>query len=312
MTVHERLESAAAFMAAGPWETARVALFGIPMDATTSYRPGARFGPARIREASYGLEEYSLALDRSLDEVPFADLGDVTLPLGDVPSSLEAIEAVAGAVWDAGRRPLAIGGEHLATLPLVRAAWARFPELAVIQFDAHADLREEYLGVRLSHACVMRRIAEFLPPARLWQLGIRSATREEAAFARERTRFHPFRVAEGAAAAAAELRGRPVYVTIDIDVLDPAYAPGTGTPEPGGVAPEELFSALRALSPLDIVGADVVEAAPTLDPAGTTAVVAAKIVRELLLSWFHSPGGPGGRNPGRPGAAEGGEDRGSH
>lgn len=287
MTVHQRLESAGVFMAAGAWDKARVGLFGIPMDATTSYRPGARFGPARIREASYGLEEYSLALDRSLDEVPFADLGDVTLPLGDVPSSLEAIEAVAGAVWDAGRRPLAIGGEHLVSLPLVRAAFARYPELAVVQFDAHADLREDYLGVRLSHACVMRRIAEFVPPSRLVQLGIRSATREEAAFARERTRFYPLRVASAVEEAVAGLRGRPVYVTIDVDVLDPAYAPGTGTPEPGGIAPQELFEALRALESLDVVGADVVEVAPTLDPTDTTAVLGAKIVRELLLTCFY-------------------------
>lgn len=280
---------AAPFMAAGPWEGARVALFGAPMDETASFRPGARLGPARVREASYVLEEYSLELGRSLRDVPFCDIGDVEIPPGDPQAALRAVEAAADAVWRAGRRPVALGGEHLVTLGLLRAARAHHPDLALVQFDAHADLRDDYLGVALSHACVMRRAAELLSPERIHQIGIRSATREEAEFGRARTRFYPLSEAPlpGAVGRAlAELRGRPLYVTIDIDVLDPAEAPGTGTPEPGGARFGELLAALRELPGAAVVGADLVEVAPELDPSGRTAVVAAKILRELLVSWF--------------------------
>lgn len=270
-----------AFLGSGAADGARICLFGAPLDVTTSFRPGARFGPAAIRAASDVLEEWSLALGRSLAEVRFADLGDVELAPGVVEGSLDALEARARGILAAGQLPVALGGEHLATWPLVKAAADRHPDLHVIQLDAHADLRAEYLGLRYSHASVMRLCAERLGRARIHQFGIRSATAEEAAYAAD---LHPFEVLAPLRQAVDALRGQPVYVTIDIDVADPAFAPGTGTPEPGGIDSRELLAAVAALRDVDVVAADVVEVSPAHDPGGITAILAAKVVRELILT----------------------------
>jgi agmatinase len=263
--------------------TASVHLFGIPMDWTASFQPGSRLGPVRIREASYGLETYSPALDRDLAEVRVADRGDVVVPIGNVAKSLRAIRAAAEDVAASGARWLALGGEHLVTLPLVEAAAARWPDLAVIHWDAHTDLADQYLGEPLSHATVLRRVAERIAPGSVYQFGIRSGTRDEFLWAHTHTRLYRDAIREPLAACLDELRNRPVYFTLDVDVLDPAFLPGTGTPEPGGVSPAELFSALYLLSALNLVGADVVETMPGADVSQRTALVAAKIVRELLL-----------------------------
>jgi agmatinase len=264
----------------GSGDAGDIVLFGVPLDLTTSFRPGTRFGPAAIREASDVLEEWSLALGRGLAEVPFRDLGDVDLPPGDLEGSLAAIESAAREIG-AGQLPLALGGEHLTTWPLVRVAASRHPDLHIIQLDAHADLREDYHGLRLSHATVMRRCAELLGRERIHQFGIRSATPEEAAYAAD---MHPFEVLEPLRPTVDQLSDAPVYVTIDIDVADPAFAPGTGTPEPGGIDARELLSAVAALRGLNVVAADVVELSPAHDPGGITAVLAAKVVRELILT----------------------------
>jgi agmatinase len=265
-----------AFLGGG--DTGDVVLLGVPLDLTTSFRPGARFGPAAIRQASDVLEEWSLALGRGLEQVPFRDAGDVALPPGDLPGSLAAIEAAARAVPGT---LVALGGEHLITWPLVRVAASRHADLHVIQLDAHADLRAEYLGLRHSHATVMRLCAERLGRERIHQFGIRSATAEEAAYAAD---LHGFEVLEPLRRAVDRLGDLPVYVTIDIDVADPAFAPGTGTPEPGGVDARELLAAVAALRGLRVVAADVVEVAPAYDPGGITAALAAKVVRELILT----------------------------
>lgn len=271
------------FLAAGPPETAHGAMFGVPLDATGSFRPGSRFGPAAIRAASEVLEEWSLALGESLQDHPFCDLGDVGCAPGDVSGGLTAARAMAAEVVAQGRVPLVLGGEHLMTLPVVEAVAAANPGLAVVQFDAHADLRDDYLGQRLSHATVMRRVVEQVGVGNVFQLGIRSATGEEAAYARSHTRFFPFEIAGPLAALRDELVGRPVYVTIDIDVVDPAFAPGTGTPEPGGVSARELLEAIGLLRGLQVAGLDVVEVAPAYDPGGVTAGLAAKVLREGIL-----------------------------
>jgi agmatinase len=271
------------FLGAGG-EGARAALFGAPLDVTTSFRPGARFGPAAIRQASWVLEEWSLAAGEGLEQHPFADEGDLELAPGEVEGALEAVHAAARRVLERGLRPVVLGGEHLVTLPVVRAAADRFPGLAGVQLDAHADLRDEYMGLRLSHATVMRRVAEVVGAGSVFQFGIRSATAEEAAFARRATRLHPFSVLEPLRRVRPELEGRPVYVTVDVDVADPAYAPGTGTPEPGGVTAAELLAAVGELRGLEVVGFDVVEVAPAYDPGGITAALAAKVVREALIA----------------------------
>lgn len=270
------------FLAAGGPEAyaeASVVLVGLPMDATVTFRPGARFGPAAIREASVGLEEYSPVLDAQLMPGEVCDLGDVVLPFADVAGALERIRAVARGVCADRKFLVGLGGEHLATLPLVQAAAAALPGLEVIHLDAHADLRAEYLGDRLSHATVMRRVAEEVGAERLWQFGIRSGTREEFAFAR-----HLSPDLTALPAVLERLGDRPLYLTVDIDVVDPAFAPGTGTPEPGGPSAADVLEAVRAVARRRLVAMDVMEVAPALDPSGRTAALAAKLVREAILA----------------------------
>lgn len=264
-------------------DEASLMLMGAPFDGTTSFVPGTRLGPARIREASVGLETYSPALDRSLDDVRMADLGDLELPYGNVAAALEMIEAACRSVVETGAKPILLGGEHLVTLPAVRACYSRHPGLAVVQFDAHADLRDEYMGEHDSHATVMRRIGEVIGSDNVYQLGIRSGTREEFAFGRAFSPVFETDLADGIRQVREELAGRPVYVTVDIDVVDPGFAPGTGTPEPGGCRPDELFQALWALDGLYVVGFDVVEVNPLVDTGVVTSILAAKIVREAAL-----------------------------
>lgn len=258
-------------------------LVGAPFDGTTSFVPGTRFGPTRIREVSVGLETYSPALDRSLDDVRMADLGDLELPFGNTTAALEMIEASCRSIVEAGAKPFLLGGEHLVTLPAVRACHSRYPGLAVVQFDAHADLRDEYMGEHDSHATVMRRIGEVIGSDNVYQLGIRSGTREEFAFGRAFSAVFQQELADGVRRVREELAGRPVYVTVDIDVVDPGFAPGTGTPEPGGCRPDELLRALWDLEGLHVVGFDVVEVNPLVDSGVVTSILAAKIVREAAL-----------------------------
>lgn len=270
--------------ASDDYGAARVALFGAPMDLTVSFRPGARFGPGRIREASYGIEDWSYHQQAGLEECAFTDLGDVAVTPGGLEPSLDAIGRVAARVVEDGKIPFLVGGEHLCTLPVVARVARRYPDLALLHIDAHADLRDDYLGSRLSHATVIRRCLEHVPPGRLYQFGIRSGTREEYEFARRHANLWANEVLSPLAEVAPRLDGVPVYVTLDVDVLDPAFAPGTGTPEPGGVDVRELLAAIRVLGRLNVVGVDLVEVAPDLDPSGRTAVVGALVVREVLLA----------------------------
>ena len=263
-----------------------VVRFGAPLDLTGSYRAGTRFGPQQIRAAEEGLEDYSLALDRDVRRLKVIDRGDLELPAGNLEGSLARIEEEAAAALEQGRGCVALGGEHLITLPLVRAALARYPGLAVLHVDAHADLADRYGGNPLTHATVIRRVAELLGPGRVVQLGIRSATAEETVFAREQTHLFPGPPPDMAAVRSL-LAGRPVYLTIDIDVVDPAFGPGVGTPEPGGWSSTELLHVVGEMSGLDVVAMDVVEVCPPYDPAGITAFLAAKVLRESLLTFFY-------------------------
>ncbi len=276
-----------------PDEPHAIRVIGAPFDGTVSFRPGARFGPAAIREASNGLETYSPLLDAALEDVAYADAGDLELPPGDVEGALAMIRKAAEAALAAGAIPFVLGGEHLVSLPAIEAVHARHPDLVVVQFDAHADQREDWLGQRLSHACVMRRAAEMLGEAHIRQLGIRSGTREEYARMREANTLATFRD-DDLAALRAWIGGRPVYLTVDLDVFDPAYLPGTGTPEPGGIDWWTFQRALGALRDCRFAGLDVVELAPQLDASGCSSVLAAKCVREMLLVGAGAGGAGGG------------------
>ncbi len=265
------------------YQESRAVILGAPMDQTVSFRSGTRSGPRQIRSVSEVLEEYSPRLDRDLAEFAYTDLGDILIVPGKLEENLERIEKSVDKVLRDGKLLIMLGGEHLVTLPAVKCAASLHSELSVIHFDAHADLREQYLGMSLSHATVMRRISELIGSDKLFQFGIRSGTREEFAFARSCTNIYPNINTDDIRRVAQGLNGRPVYISLDIDVLDPAYAPGTGTPEPGGCNPEQLFSALEALSGLNVVGFDLVEVCPPYDQSDRTAIMAAKLVREAIL-----------------------------
>ena len=262
---------------------AQIVLFGAPFDSTTSFRPGTRFGPAAIRRESYGLELYSPYQDKELTDRAVLDAGDIELPFGDPAPALAAIEERAAAILADGKIPFLLGGEHLVTLGCVRAVARKFRGLHILHFDAHADLRDDYLGAKLSHACVLRRCHELVGDGKIFQFGIRSGDKSEFVWGREHVFTHKFDL-NGLETALARLRGKPVYLTVDLDVLDPSVFPGTGTPEPGGVTFDALRAALtEACNALHIVAADVNELSPHYDPTGASTAVACKIVRELLI-----------------------------
>ena len=264
---------------------ARVVLFGAPFDSTTSFRPGARFGSAAVRGESFGIETYSPYQDRDLEsDAAVHDAGDLELPFGSPERALGMVEAKAAEILVAGKKPFLLGGEHLVTLGAVRAAAKRFPDLRIIHFDAHADLRDDYLGVGLSHASVMRRCHDILGDGRIWQFGIRSGTREEFGFMRAgHVVTEPFTAKTLAALSFPE--GTPVYLTVDLDVLDPSEFPGTGTPEAGGLRYGELAAAvLDVLRRFNVVALDNVELTPALDPSGRSTALACKLLREELLA----------------------------
>ena len=268
-----------------PWDTAKTVLFGAPYDSTTSFRPGARFGPAAMRGESFGLESYSPYQDKDLydcDDILF-DSGDLELPFGSPEPALALIEEQTDAILSAGKRPLMLGGEHLVTLGAVRAAARHYPDLCLIHFDAHTDLRQDYLGSTLSHATVIRRCWDLLGDNRIYQFGIRSGEKTEFMWGQAHTHLQKFDFT-GLTEAVATLAGKPVYFTVDLDVLDPSTFPGTGTPEAGGVDFSSLLAAFQSVGQLNIVGCDLVELAPIYDPSGRSTAIACKLLRELLLA----------------------------
>ena len=275
------------------YKNARIALFGAPFDSTTSYRPGTRFASRTMRAESYGLETYSPYQDLDLEEARVFDGGDLELCFGDTVKALTDIyDFVAGLLRDK-KLPFMIGGEHLVSLPAIRAVHEKYPELCIVHFDAHTDLREDYLGARLSHATVMRRAWEIVGDDHIYQFGIRSGEREEFYWAEHHTKLQKFNFT-GLEQALAELRDKPVYFTIDLDVMDPGVFPGTGTPEAGGVSFIELMQAMFKVIRLQhIVGCDMVELSPHYDLSGASTAVALKLLREMLLGlekpWLKKP-----------------------
>ena len=266
------------------FQEAKTVLFGAPFDSTTSYRPGSRFGSAAIRRESYGIETYSPYQDKDLEDMAVFDSGDIELPLGDASLSLQQIEERAGAILDAGKRPFLLGGEHLVTLGAFRAVHQRFPEVNILHFDAHADLRDDYLGVKLSHACVLRRCWELTGDGKIFQFGIRSGDREEFRWGKDHVTTHKFDLV-GLEETLERLGDTPLYFTLDLDVLDPSVFPGTGTPEPGGISFDELRKAVTLVcGKANVIACDVNELSPPCDQSGVSTMVACKIVREMLLA----------------------------
>lgn len=264
------------------YEESRIVLFGAPFDSTTSFRPGTRFASAAMRNESMGIETYSPYLDADLEDRCIFDGGDLELIFGNAAKSLSIIEDFVAQVLQDKKIPCMIGGEHLVTLGAVRAAVKAYPELHILHFDAHADLRDDYLGEKLSHATVMRRCYDLVGDHKIYQFGIRSGERAEFLWAKDHVFTSKFNFG-GLEAAVAALAGKPVYLTIDLDVLDPSVFPGTGTPEAGGVSFNELMAAVSAVSGLNIVAADINELSPIYDQSGASTALACKLLREVLL-----------------------------
>ena len=270
---------------------ARIVLFGAPFDSTTSYRPGTRFGSRAIRSESFGLETYSPYQDKDLTDISVFDSGDIELCMGSSTMALDAISERTATILDDGKIPFMIGGEHLVTLGAFREVFKRYPDVHIIHFDAHTDLRQDYLGVELSHACVLRRCHDLVGDGKIHQFGIRSGERDEFYWAASgHTDLHKFNF-NGLEETVKSLphgkdgKSVPVYFTIDLDVMDPSIFPGTGTPEAGGVQFLELLKAIQTVCDgCNIVGLDVNELSPALDPSGVSTAVACKVVRELLLA----------------------------
>ncbi len=265
------------------YDQSDVVLFSAPLDCTTSYRPGTRFAGNAIRVESIGIEWYSPYLDMDLKDYKTTDIGDLDLPIGLVEESLDIIENTVDKILADKKLPMMVGGEHLVTLPVVKALAKIYPDMHVIHFDAHTDLRDEFLGRKLSHATVIRRCHDILGDGRIHQFGIRSGDSHEFEWAKEHTNLQKFDL-EGLKETIESIKDKPVYITIDLDVLDPSVFPGTGTPEPGGIQYKELLDAILDFTKLNnIVGADIVELAPMLDSSNVSTIVAGKTLRELIL-----------------------------
>lgn len=271
-----------------PLSEARIVVYGIPFEGRVNLRKGADGGPRDVRLASDSIETYSPVLARDLEDLPLADLGDCELPDGAPPrEQLDAARAEIAAWWRPGLLPFMLGGDHTATLPVIEALAPALPGLRVLQLDAHPDTREAFLGERYNYASAMARVMEVVGEDRVWQVGMRTGSREEY----ERRRPHVFPAHEGHPVEVVrrllpELERYPLYVTIDVDVLDPSEAPGTGSPEPGGLRVPELVEVVRLLGRCRVVGGDLVEVAHAWDPTGRTGIAASWVIREAVLAWW--------------------------
>ncbi|WP_202710453.1 agmatinase [Sporosalibacterium faouarense] len=265
------------------YEESKVVVFGCPYDGTTSFRPGTRFAPGVMRSESFGLETYSPYLDLDLEDYKAFDAGDLEFPFGNTEKVLKMIEDFTDNIVKDNKVPIMIGGEHLVTLPVIKSVYKRHKDLYILHFDAHTDLREDYLGEKLSHATVIRRAWEFVGDNRIYQFGIRSGEKKEFEWAKEHTNLTKFNC-DGLNEVVKYLKDKPVYITIDLDILDPSIFPGTGTIEPGGIFFSDMIKIISLFKELNVVGADVVELSPHYDASGASTAVACKVLRELILS----------------------------
>jgi len=280
-TLNRNIES---FISCGSeYKNADIVLFGAPFDSTTSFRPGARFASKAIRSESFGIETYSPYLDRDLIDIKVFDGGDIELPFGSTKKALQMIEKYVDKVLDDAKIPFMIGGEHLVTFGALNAVFKKYPDLHIVHFDAHTDLRDSYLGEKLSHSAVIRRAWELVGDKKIHQFGIRSGERYEFEFARLHNILHMFNT-DGLKEMVHELKGKPVYFTLDLDILDPSIFPGTGTPEAGGIFYQELQNAIMIMKDLNIIACDVTELSPVYDQSGVSTAVACKAIREILLT----------------------------
>src|SRR5256885_5819995 len=269
-------------------QDARIVVCGSPCEGRFNLRNGSCGGPRDRRLASDSIETYSPALGRDLEDLPLADVGDCELPDGAPPrEQLDAARAEIAAWWRPGLIPFMLGGDHTATVPVMEVLAPAFPDLRVLQLDAHPDTREEFLGERYNYASAMARVMDVVPAERVYQVGMRTGSREE--YERRRPNFYPVLTGhprEVVRRLLPELRGHPLYVTIDVDVLDPSEAPGTGSPEPGGLRGPELIEIARMLGECRTHRGDLVEVAPPRGPNRRTRNAAAWGILGAMLTWW--------------------------
>ena len=266
------------------WDESKMVILGCPYDGSASFRPGARFGPSEIRKASWGIETYSPYFRRDLGQLMVHDMGDLELPLGEKKGSLGLIREAIREILSKKKFPILLGGEHLITLPIVEEILRVYPSLHLLQIDAHADLREDYLGDTLSHSTVMKRVVDRLGEGRLFQIGIRSGIEEEFRLARRMKSIVPLDQ-DSLRSMVKRFRNKPIYITLDLDVIDPSLLPGVGTPEPGGLTFQGFLSLLKEIQPLRVIGFDMVELTPDYDPTQISSITAAVILREMILAF---------------------------
>jgi agmatinase len=264
------------------YEESELVVFGVPFDGTTSFRPGTRFASSHIRNDFIGIETYSPYLNKDLLEYKLHDAGDVFIPIGNTIKSLDNIYDITRQILDDGKTPFMIGGEHLVTYPAFKAVFEKYPDVHLIHFDAHTDLRDSFFGEKLSHATVIKRCWELVGDGRIYQFGIRSGEKNEFEWSNNHTIMEKYSV-DTVKAVLEKLKDKKIYLTIDLDVLDPSVFPGTGTPEPGGISFKELMDAVHSLKDLQIVGLDMVELSPQYDTSGASTAVACKLLREMSL-----------------------------
>jgi agmatinase len=273
--------------ASASFAESQVVILGCPFDGTASFRPGARFGPSAIRRASWGIETYSPYLERDLGELKIHDVGDLELPLGEKKLALDLVRKAVRQILTAGKFPIVLGGDHLVTLPVMEEIDRFYTNPCLLHLDAHADLREDYLGETHSHSTVMRKVIERLSNVRLFQMGMRSGTEEEFRLAKK-LRSPVSLEASSLRSVVKRIGKQPVYLSLDLDVIDPGLLSGVGTPEPGGLTFRELIALLKQLQPLRVIGFDLVELTPDYDPTQISSVTASVILREMILAFCHS------------------------
>jgi agmatinase len=271
--------------ASASFKDSKIVLLGCPYDGSASFRPGARFGPSAIRRASWGIETFSPYFERDLSQLLVHDMGDLELPLGEKKLSLTLIRKALRKIISGKKFPILLGGDHLITLPVIEEIHPIYPHLHLLQIDAHTDLREDYLGESLSHSTVMRRVIERLGEGKLFQIGIRSGTEEEFKLAK-RIKSIVSSDRESLRSMVRRLRNQPVYISLDLDVIDPSLLPGVGAPEPGGLTFQEFISFLKKLQTLHVVGFDMVELTPDYDPTGISSITASVLLREMMLAFL--------------------------
>jgi agmatinase len=270
--------------ASAPFEKSGAVILGCPYDGSASFRPGARFGPSAIRRASWGIETFSPYFQKDLSQYSIHDMGDLELPLGEKKISLGLIRMALRKILSKKKFPILLGGDHLITLPIIEEILQFYPRLCIIQIDAHTDLREDYLGESLSHSTVMRKVIDHLGEGRLFQIGIRSGTEEEYKLARKMKSIVSID-SDSLSSMIKRLRNQSVYITLDLDVMDPSFLSGVGTPEPGGLTFNEFISLLKKLQTLHVIGFDMVELTPDYDPTQISAITASVILREMILAF---------------------------